>query len=88
MDRLITPAPTRVIWVYNKYFRSYHEVLGQLVNGIEFTPNFDYEAIMSKIEMDGGENSFLLIFDDILQLGDNLDLIFTRYFNIVYLIFE
>ena len=74
----MNPSPTRIIWIYSKYYKQYHETLGQLVSGIEFSPTFDYEAIMSKIEIESVDQHFLLVLDDILQLGENLDLIFTR----------
>ena len=49
------------------------------MSGIEFTPDFDYDAIMNRIETESEEHQYLLILDDILQFGDKLDLIFTRY---------
>ena len=77
IETLILPSPTKIIWIYNKYFKEYHEVLNQLVSNIEFQPDFDYDAMMSQIESEPNEK-FLLILDDILQFKDSLDLIFTR----------
>ena len=77
IETLIVPPPTKIIWVYNKYFKEYHEVLNQLVPNIEFQSDFDYESMMTRIESEPNEK-FLLILDDILQFKDSLDLIFTR----------
>ena len=77
-SRLLKPSPTKVIWIYNKYYKDYHEVLSQSIENIEFSPTFDYETIMGRIELESQENYYLLILDDILQLQENLDLIFTR----------
>ena len=45
-SRLLKPSPTKVIWIYNKYYKDYHEVLSQSIENIEFSPTFDYETIM------------------------------------------
>ena len=73
------PSPTKIIWIYNKYYKQFHEELSQTGIDIEFSPNFDYEGILKRIEMESDSNYFLLIIDDILQISDELDLIFTRW---------
>ena len=80
LSSIVSPPPSKIIWIYNKYYKEYHEVLNQLVSNIEFYPDFDYDAIMSKIESEQDER-YLLILDDILQFKDSLDLIFTRDAN-------
>ena len=76
--RLFNPSPTKIIWIYDKYYKQFHEELSQTGIDIEFSPNFDYEGILKRIEMESDSNYFLLIIDDILQISDELDLIFTR----------
>ena len=72
-------APSKIIWIYSKYYKDYHEVLNRSDLDIEFSPEFDYNAVMNRIEMDTEGNHFLLVLDDILQCQQqDLDIIFTR----------
>lgn len=77
-NRLIFPTVDKIIWIYNKWYKDYHDILNQSGLDIEFSSNFDYEKIVEKIHADN-TSSYLLCLDDILQFEESLDLIFTRY---------
>ena len=74
----MSPSPSKIIWIYSKYYQDYHKDLDQSGLDIEFFSDFDYETIVNQIEKDTDGNHYLLILDDILQLQHNLDIIFTR----------
>ena len=80
-DRLMNPPPTKIIWIYSRYYKDYHDHLNQEDMDIEFFSDFDYDNIIKRIESDNEGNHFLLILDDILQIQmqNDLDTIFTRY---------
>ena len=65
---VFNPPPTKIHWIYQKYFEEFHQSMKNDVPEIEFYSEFDYNFFMAKFETESSENH-LLILDDALQVS-------------------